>query len=164
MVWRGASAGRLVLSPTPVEAADAPAVRLFIPSRWEAKSPSFGESGLFIEVLPAGVAQRRAAGGRSPPIRSPHGFHPFVNRPAKEKGVGPGNVLDRVTMQLFVRDDCTMIAAPAQCDVDGSEGVALTLLKRSVSELTGGHRTGEAGDRTPVSIHWLGDIGRWPSP
>jgi hypothetical protein len=24
-----------------------------------------------------------------------------------------------VTMQLFVRDPCTMIAAPVQCDVDG---------------------------------------------
>jgi len=28
-------------------------------------------------------------------------------------------VLDRVTMQIFVRRDCTMIAAPVQCDVDG---------------------------------------------
>jgi hypothetical protein len=28
-------------------------------------------------------------------------------------------VLDRVTMQLFVRGYCTMIAAPVQCDVDG---------------------------------------------
>jgi len=28
-------------------------------------------------------------------------------------------VLDRVTMQLFVRGNCTMIAAPVQCDVDG---------------------------------------------
>jgi hypothetical protein len=24
-----------------------------------------------------------------------------------------------VTMQLFVRDDCPVIAAPVQCDVDG---------------------------------------------
>ena len=28
-------------------------------------------------------------------------------------------VLDRVTMQVFVSDYCTMIAAPVQCDVDG---------------------------------------------
>ena len=28
-------------------------------------------------------------------------------------------VLDRVTMQVFVRGYCTMIAAPVQCDVDG---------------------------------------------
>ena len=34
-------------------------------------------------------------------------------------GIGPVEVLDRVTMQLFVRDYCTMIAAPVQCDVDG---------------------------------------------
>jgi hypothetical protein len=28
-------------------------------------------------------------------------------------------VLDRVTMHVFVRDHFTMIAAPVQCDVDG---------------------------------------------
>ncbi len=28
-------------------------------------------------------------------------------------------VLNRVTMQVFVRGYCTMIAAPVQCDVDG---------------------------------------------
>jgi len=28
-------------------------------------------------------------------------------------------VLDRVTMQVFVRDECAMIAAPVQCNVDG---------------------------------------------
>ena len=28
-------------------------------------------------------------------------------------------VLDRVAMQVFVRDHFTMIAAPVQCDVDG---------------------------------------------
>jgi hypothetical protein len=31
----------------------------------------------------------------------------------------PGEVLHRVTMQVFVRGYCTMIAAPIQCDVDG---------------------------------------------
>jgi hypothetical protein len=30
-----------------------------------------------------------------------------------------GDVLGRVTMQVFVRKNCTMIAAPVQCDVDG---------------------------------------------
>jgi hypothetical protein len=29
------------------------------------------------------------------------------------------NCTDRVTMQVFVREHCTMIAAPVQCDVDG---------------------------------------------
>src|SRR6266571_9256346 len=33
--------------------------------------------------------------------------------------MGLVEVLDRVTMQVFVRGDCTMIAAPVQCDVDG---------------------------------------------
>ena len=36
-----------------------------------------------------------------------------------QEGIGPGEVFDRVTMQLFVRDSCTMIAAPVQRDVDG---------------------------------------------
>ena len=41
------------------------------------------------------------------------------SHPAKEKGIGLVEVFDRVTMQVFVRGDCTMIAAPVQCDVDG---------------------------------------------
>ena len=39
--------------------------------------------------------------------------------PAKEEGIGLVEVLDRVTMQVFVGEYCTMIAAPVQCDVDG---------------------------------------------
>ena len=41
-----------------------------------------------------------------------------VTRP-KEQGIGPVKVLDRVTMQFFVRGNCTMIAAAVQGDVDG---------------------------------------------
>jgi hypothetical protein len=37
----------------------------------------------------------------------------------KEEGIGLGEVLGRVTMQFFVCQHCTMIAAPVQCDVDG---------------------------------------------
>src|SRR5213080_3333939 len=51
--------------------------------------------------------------------RPPRCLHHFVGHPAKEKGIGLVEVLDRVTMQVFVRGDCTMIAAPVQCDVDG---------------------------------------------
>jgi len=43
----------------------------------------------------------------------------FVRHSAKEEGIGLGDVLDRVTMQVFVRDPCTMIAASIQCDIDG---------------------------------------------
>jgi hypothetical protein len=43
----------------------------------------------------------------------------LVSHPTKEEGIGLVEVLDVVTMQFFVRDDCTMIAAPVQCDVDG---------------------------------------------
>ena len=39
--------------------------------------------------------------------------------PAKEKGVGLGDVRGRAAVQFFVRGNCTMIAAPIQCDVDG---------------------------------------------
>jgi hypothetical protein len=43
----------------------------------------------------------------------------LISHPAKQEGIGPVEVLGRVTMQLFVRDHCTMIAAPVQSDVDG---------------------------------------------
>jgi hypothetical protein len=43
----------------------------------------------------------------------------LISHPAKEEGIGPVEVLDRVTMQLFVRENSTMIAAPVQCNVDG---------------------------------------------
>jgi hypothetical protein len=46
-------------------------------------------------------------------------LHHFVGHPAKEEGIGLVEVLERVTMQVFVREHCTMIAAPVQCDVDG---------------------------------------------
>ena len=43
----------------------------------------------------------------------------FVGYAAKEEGIGLREVLGRVTMQVFVCQHCTMIAAPVQCDVDG---------------------------------------------
>ena len=46
-------------------------------------------------------------------------LHQFVSHPAKEKGVGLFEVLDRVTMHVFVGRDCSMIAAPVQYDVNG---------------------------------------------
>src|SRR5499427_7507462 len=51
--------------------------------------------------------------------RPPRCLHHFVSHPAKEKRIGLDEVLDRVTMHVFVRGDCTMIAAPVQCDIDG---------------------------------------------
>src|SRR5687768_14675485 len=57
---------------------------------------------------------------RSRPRRRPERcLHHFVSHPPKEEGIGLVEVLDRVTMQLFVRGNCTMIAAPVQSDVDG---------------------------------------------
>src|SRR5215813_6301860 len=51
--------------------------------------------------------------------RPPRRLHQFVSHPAEKEGVGLGDALDRVTMQVFVRDHLKMIAAPVQCDVDG---------------------------------------------
>jgi hypothetical protein len=46
-------------------------------------------------------------------------LHHLVGHPAKEEGIGLEEVLDRVTMQVFVRDPFTMIVAAVQCEVDG---------------------------------------------
>src|SRR4026208_475413 len=58
-------------------------------------------------------------GHLSRPRRTKRCLHHFISHPAKEEGIRPVEVLDRVTMQVFVRENCTMIAAPVQCDVDG---------------------------------------------
>src|SRR6185437_14101157 len=49
----------------------------------------------------------------------PRDLHHFVGHAAKEEGIGLLDVLDRVTMQVFVRDTCSMIAASVQGDIDG---------------------------------------------
>ena len=55
----------------------------------------------------------------------------FTYLMSDQEGIGPVEILDRVTMQVFVRDHCTMIAAPVQCDVDGiTQGSHYVLLKR----------------------------------
>src|SRR5512143_92899 len=54
-----------------------------------------------------------------PRRRPPRCLHHFVGHPAKEEGIGLVEVVDRVTMHVFVREHGTMIAAPVQCDVDG---------------------------------------------
>ena len=57
---------------------------------------------------------------RSCPRRRPERcLHHFVSHPAKEERIGPVEVLDGVSMQVFGRWNDTMIAAPVQCDVDG---------------------------------------------
>src|SRR4029434_6907904 len=64
-------------------------------------------------------------------------LHHFVSHPPKEEGIGLVEVLDRVTMQLFVRGNCTMIAAPVQSDVDGiPKGSHYVLLKRANAALS----------------------------
>src|SRR5262249_13177577 len=66
--------------------------------------------------------------------RSPSCLHHLVRHTAKEEGIGLDEVLDRVTMQVFVRKYCTMIAAPVQCDIDGiPKGSHYVLLNRLTS-------------------------------
>jgi hypothetical protein len=72
--------------------------------------------------LPRRSSGRRVPSNQArsrPRRRPPRCLHHFGGHPAKEEGIGVVEVLDRVTMQVFVRDHCTMIAAPVQCDVDG---------------------------------------------
>ena len=52
-------------------------------------------------------------------VRPPRGLHHLVGHPAEEEGIGPVEVLGRVTMQLLVGDHLAMIAAAVQGDVDG---------------------------------------------
>jgi hypothetical protein len=53
-----------------------------------------------------------------PRRRPPSCLHHFAGHPAKEEGIGLVEVLSRVTLQVFVREHCTLIAAPVECDVD----------------------------------------------
>src|SRR5262245_59160359 len=99
-----------------------------------------------------------------PRRRPPPCLHHFVSHPAKEEGIGPIEVLDRVTMQVFVRDHYTMIAAPVQCDVDGiPKGSHCVLLKRPNVQV---HRAGAsslAKPRTPVAPAPVQPLVRAPS-
>src|SRR6266545_2130744 len=73
-----------------------------------------------------------------PRWRPPRCLHHFVSHPAKEEGFGLLEVLDGVTMQVFVRDHCTMIAASVQRDVDGiSKGTHYHSLSGLTPALTG---------------------------
>src|SRR5688500_13910747 len=58
-------------------------------------------------------------GHLSSPRRLERCLHHFVSDPAKEESIRPIEVLDRVAMQVLVRENCSMIAAPVQCDIDG---------------------------------------------
>ena|SRR5687768_8350425 len=56
---------------------------------------------------------------------------PPSHRGGAPTGIGPVQVIDRVTMQLFVADFCGMVAASVQRDVDGiAKGSHYVFLKR----------------------------------
>src|SRR6185437_8025059 len=46
-------------------------------------------------------------------------LHHLINHPAKQKRIRPFEILDRMTMQLFVRYNSPMITAPVQSDING---------------------------------------------
>src|SRR5207245_4999264 len=72
--------------------------------------------------LPRRSAGRRVPSNQAslPPVPAAATLPPsFRKSPGQEEGIGLSEVLDRVTMQVLVRDHCTMIAAPVQSDVDG---------------------------------------------
>ncbi len=50
--------------------------------------------------------------------RPPRRLHHFVDYPAEEERIGLCERLRRVTMELLVRGNRAMIAAPVSCDVD----------------------------------------------
>src|ERR1043165_5362170 len=49
----------------------------------------------------------------------PGGLHHLVRHAAEEQSVRLAELLGRLLMQFFVRDDRPVVAAPIQCDVDG---------------------------------------------
>src|ERR1043166_6305434 len=62
--------------------------------------------------VPAGQPCRSR---RLPPRR----LHHLVRHAAEEQSVRLAELLGRLLMQFFVRDDRPVVAAPIQCDVDG---------------------------------------------
>jgi len=77
----------------------------------------------------------------------------LVSDPAEEKGIGLGEALGPVTMQLFIRGPGTMIAAPVQCDVDGiAKGSHCVLLKRPNEKKT----ARAARDKIYSARVWIG--------
>src|ERR1017187_3521402 len=59
---------------------------------------------------------------RSRPRRRPKRcLHHFVSHPAKEDGIGLVEVLDRVTMKVFVREHFTMIAAHGVVNISADQ-------------------------------------------
>src|SRR5262249_61353151 len=55
----------------------------------------------------------------NPRPQPPRRLHHFIRDPAEEQSISLGELLGPVTMQLFIRGTCAMIAAPVQSDVDG---------------------------------------------
>jgi hypothetical protein len=71
----------------------------------------------------ASIARRERVQGLGPRLRvrrrTKRRLHHFVGHPAKEERIGPGEVIDRVTMQFLIRVDYAVIAATVQRHIDG---------------------------------------------
>ena len=111
---------RTVPYPTPASAAERPS-----PDP-RARAPRSNRPGPGCSTRRTSL-RRRSSGEGFHPIRPrsclrrrpERCLHHFVSYPAKEESIGLVEVFHCVTMQVFVRGNCTMIAAPVQCDVDG---------------------------------------------
>jgi hypothetical protein len=97
------------------------------PARGRARSIRTSRAGSFIS-LSRGASRGVVSGGdatapdpnssrltsvKSTCFDSPRCLHHFAGHSPRDDGIGLVEVLDGVTMQVFVRDDCGMIAAPS---------------------------------------------------
>ena len=109
---------RTVPYPTPASAAERPSPDDPCARALRSNRPGPGCSTRRTS-LPRGSSGRRVPSNRPSNQASLSSAPAAATLPAKKEGIGPREVLGRVTMQVFVRGHCTMIAAPVQCDVDG---------------------------------------------
>src|SRR5262245_54538993 len=81
----------------------------------------------------------------SPRRRPPRCLHHLISHPTKEEGIGLVEVLDRVTMQVFVREHCTMVAEPPGIRLNRHTSGRLVRAAfgpaRALSESRSGHRS-----------------------
>jgi hypothetical protein len=79
-------------------------------------------------------------------LRHPASINSYVN-PGREEGIGLGDALGRMRLQVFVRGNVTVIAAPVQRDVDGIPRELGRRFRRSAGSARG---TINHGARAPL--------------
>jgi hypothetical protein len=142
------------------------------------RPPSRVPAGSRASSRPTSIAPRTTSARGRPAWGAPRTrTHRSIPAPPRPEGVLRLLVLDRVTMQVFVRENCTMIAAPVQCDVDGIpkgshyvllDGLTSAFCRAALSAKRRGKGVGRrravrwhrqrTKRKTPVPPH------RWPNP